>query len=388
MGNKIPNRLDNIQLKEQLQAEAEQAHIKSGLKSTICASVGSGKSKIAVNRIKKHLQMKKSPLVLFTGAREIYLETFKKELIKFGLEHCIPNIVFACVASLKNHIDREWDLIIVDESHLDIERILSFIERYEGSPAEILLLTGTPISEKNQTGRAIYRICPISYKKGLDDSIDETLINDYKISIIYHSLDEEDKYIKWGNFGMQTEKQKYAFLYKCYVNSFGRTRKKFPFELSQLKIFLKNLRSKRNLALRLLDRIPGKVLIYAGSISQAEEMGVPTYHSDLTKEHRKENLDAFIEGKIEKLCNVAGIRESANIPGLKYGIVMAPDASENSFEQTVGRFSRLVIGEVAHIMVLCARNTIEEVWLNNAMKRLKTTKINKVNIEQIENLYQ
>lgn len=389
-GNKFPDMNKNIQLKEELQQKAEQAHIQMGYKSTICASVGSGKSKIAVNRINSYKFKSNKPIhaILFAGAREIYLEMFKKELIKFELEHMISEITFCCVASLKKQIKVDWDLIIIDESHLDVERILEFLQVYKNKPCEILLLTGTPISEKNEIGREIYKICPISFRKGLDDSIDESLINDYRISIVYHSLNNEDKYIRYGAQAFQTEQQKYGWLYRCYQNSFNRTRKKFPFELNQLKLFFKNLKTKEEIALKLLRKIDGKVLVYAGSIEQSERMGMPVYHSKLKKEERVHILNSFITGDILSLCNIAGIRESANIPKLKFGIIMAPDASENNFEQTVGRFSRLVIGEVAHITVLCAKNTIEEVWLNNAMKRLDSTKINKVNIEQIENLYQ
>ena len=380
--------MDNIQRKEELQKAAEEAHMRAGYKSTICASVGSGKSKIAINRINAHKLMSTPAKVLFTGARDIYLEMFKKELIKFDLKQFIPEITFCCVASLKKYATEDWTLIIIDESHIDIERILAFIEVYKHKKCEILLLTGTPISERNEIGREIYKICPISYRKTLDSSIEDTLVNDYKITIVYHKLDNVNKYIPYGAQAHQSETQKYGFLLMRYNASFGQKRKKFPFELTELKRFFKNLKSKKEIALKLLEKINGKVLVYAGSIEQAEEMGMKTYHSKLDKATRKEVLSLFIEGKIKSLCNVAGIRESANIPELKYGIILAPDASENSFEQTVGRFSRLVIGEVAHIVVLCAKGTIEEVWVNNAIRKLETTKINKVNIEQIENLYQ
>jgi len=381
--------MDNIQLKEQLQEEAETAHKKCGYKSTICASVGSGKSKIAINRIKDWYGRTSSPKIIFTGAREIYLLTFKNELLKFGLEDRMDDITFCCVASLKNYAEIDWDLIIVDEAHKDIERIFSFINNFKNKrTCEILLLTGTPVTEKNYIAAEIYKICPISFRKNIDDSIKDTLVNDYEISIITHRLDETDKYIKYGNYGLQTERQKYNFLYKCWINSRLRSRRKFPFELANLKIFFKNLQSKKLLAEAILRKIKKKVLIYAGSIEQAQSMGMLTYHSNLNKQEREDNLDKFIKGGVDRLVNVAGIRESANIPNLKYGIIMAPDASENAFEQTVGRFSRLVIGEKAHIFVLCAVNTVEEVWVNKAIRRLDSTKINKINIEQIEDIYQ
>lgn len=375
----------SIEKKEELQREAEMAHAKMGYKSTICASVGSGKSKIAINRILSHFSRNdRIAKVLFTGAREIYLSTFKEELNKWGYGDWIDDVTFCCVASLKKHSTTDWDLIIVDESHLDVERILEFISIYKKKACEILLLTGTPIKETNPIGREIYNICPISYLKGIDTSIENELINDYHITIIMHELSDE-QYVKYGN-AWQSEKQKYGWLYKCYLNC-NKTRKKFPFELMNLKRFFKNLRSKEDIAEKLLEHIKGKVLIYAGSIDQAQMMQRYCYHSDLSKDERAANLKRFINGEIDALVNVAGIRESVNIPGLKYGVIMAPDASQNAFEQTVGRFSRLVIGDVAQVFVLCAKGTIEEVWINKAIKHLDSTKISKLNIEQIENIY-
>lgn len=378
--------MTNIELKEQLQQEAEKAHIAIGKKSMICAGVGSGKSVIAINRIKSYLKAKKQPQIIFSGARELYLNTFKQELKKWDLEDQIDKIQFCCVASLKNYTKKEWDMIIIDEAHLDVERILSFLHFYKNKKTEILLLTGTPISETGDIGKELYKICPISYRKSLDDSISDTIVNDYRIRIVYHSLDEDDKYIKYGNF-FQSERNKYNFLYKCYVNSFNSGRKKFPFELMQLKQFFKNLKSKEKAANLLLNKINSKVLVYAGNIEQCDKMGTYCYHSSMKKQDREKNLEDFINGNIDVLYNVNGIRESANIPNLKFGLIMAPDASPNAFEQIIGRFSRLLIGETADVVVLCAKNTIEEQWLNGAMRKLDRNKISKINLEEIEILY-
>ena len=98
-------------------------------------------------------------------------------------------------------------------------------------------------------------------------------------------------------------------------------------------------------------------------------------------------LNEFINSESNVLINVAGIRESVNIPNVKFGIIMTPGASPSNLEQTIGRFSRLVVGEIAQIIILCARNTLEEQWLRNSLIKLDRNKISKINIDQIENLY-
>ncbi len=377
-----------IELKEQLQTEAIESHLKHGKKSTICASVGSGKGVIAIKRIKSYLEGNTDPSgIIFAGGREIYLSTFKRELKQWNMEDVIPLITFACSSSLHKHKDRDWKLIIIDEVHTYSEANVNFIENYKNKECEILLLTGTPISWDSELGHRMYQIAPISFKRSIDANIKNELLNDYRIYILYHSLDDEDKYISYGHKAMQTEQNKYNWLLKSYLYRQYSSKRKFPLELMRIKQFFSNLKSKEQITKILLSQIQGKTLVYAGCIEQSEQFGLPTYHSGKKKKDREVVLEGFINDEFTTCINVAGIRESANIPGLKFGILMTPGASPGNLEQIVGRFSRLVVGEIAHLIILCARNTLEAQWLRNSLIKLDVNKISKINIDQIENLY-
>lgn len=307
---------------------------------------------------------------------------------KWGLSDEIKNITFSCSASLNKHKNIKWDLIILDEVHKNSEQNVNFIEHFKDTNCEILLLTGTPISENSEIGERMYKICPISFRKGIDDNIESTLLNDYRIYVLHHDLDSEVKYIPYGSKLMQTEITKYNWLSSAYRNSrFSSQRRKFPFELMRIKQFFNNLKSKENITKELISKIEGKLLVYAGCIEQAEKLPMPTYHSGIAKKERELILTDFINDKFLKMSNVAGIRESANVPNLKYGIIMTPGASESNLEQTIGRFSRLVVGEIARIIILCARGTLEEQWLRKSLMGLDVNKISKINLQQLENLY-
>lgn len=101
---------ESIRKKIEIQTAAENAHIKIGKRSTVCMSVGLGKSVLAINRIKTY---SKNAKILFVGAREIYSENFKKELEKFN---CVDySIKLICTGSFKKEVEEFWDLIIVDK---------------------------------------------------------------------------------------------------------------------------------------------------------------------------------------------------------------------------------------------------------------------------------
>lgn len=101
------------ELLTQIQLEAEEAHEFKNCKSTCALSVGLGKSKIAINRIEKILNKNPKANILFSSAREVYLENFKLELIKFDHENWLDKIDFCCNKSLKNK-DKIYDIIVVD----------------------------------------------------------------------------------------------------------------------------------------------------------------------------------------------------------------------------------------------------------------------------------
>jgi len=106
---------EQVRKKIEIQEEAEKAHEKFNCQSTVCMSVGLGKGKLAINRIEKQFIKNPNAKILFSGAREIYLQSFKKELKKFNHEDWIDDIIFCCVASLKNYNKEKFDLVIVDK---------------------------------------------------------------------------------------------------------------------------------------------------------------------------------------------------------------------------------------------------------------------------------
>lgn len=370
----------NLKAKIELQKEAETEHERLNCRSICCLSVGLGKTNVLINRLEKRFIKDKNSKILFATAREIYIENFLSELRKFNHEDWIDKIDTCCIASLKNYEKNIYDFICIDEFHKSSERSYLFIEdQYRNNPdIEILCLTGTP-------KKFSYPLLPISYSKTIDEAIEENLLNDYSIEIIYHKLEDIHKTIniqtKNTNYS-QTEELRYKYLINRYNKNRLTSNRKFPFELVQLKQFFKNLQTKENIANNLiLTRLKDKkTLIYAGSIEQATNLDLFAYHSKLSKEDRKTNYTNFFNGDITKLVNVEGLRESVSIPNLTDILLLSPDASESAFAQKLGRNLRLTVDQTANFIVLCAKGTIEEEWLNKAISKLDSSKIIKIYI--------
>lgn len=364
------NKIDKL---NQIQKEAEAAHLTCNKRSTVALSVGLGKSKLAINRIKTYSE---DSNIVFSGAREIYLDGFKSEMIKFGMEDRIDKLHFCCTPSLKNY-KHKCDLFIYDESHLSSEMAWHFMhDQLSLNPnIEILCLTGTP---GTQLTNALLTYCPISYEKLTDESITEGMLNDYEVVIVKHDLLEQFGSYKAKSY-VTSELKQYKWLENKYKTRSYNTKSKIPFEVVMMKKFFSHLKSKEIITKQLLGTLSdSKVLIYCGSIAQTSDLPYPSYHSDMDTEQRKNNFLSFLNGEINILTNVNGIRESVNVPNLKYGIIMKVDASKNGFEQCKGRFHRLSMGEMSTIYVLVANNTIEEEWIKKATMNIDQSKIREI----------
>jgi superfamily II DNA or RNA helicase len=316
----------------QIQNEAEKAHIKIGKKSITALSVGSGKSWLAINRLKDY---KKSDNIIFTGARKLYLENFKKEMKKAGVADWIEHIHFCCIASLSNY-KKVADFVIIDEAHIDSERSYEFCKKQikTNSNIEVLGLTGTPGTIHNNS---LLKILPISYSKLADDNVKNKTLNDYRINIILHDLDNTPGSYLTKKF-QTTEKRHYAYLEKKY-KSRPLGVNKFPFELSLIKQFLGKLSSKERVCNFILQNLPQgyKKLIYCGSIEQTKKFNYPSYHSKNSESVNKKTIEEFSKGFIDTITNVNGLREAISIPDLKYGIVLSAGASKAALEQIQGK---------------------------------------------------
>jgi len=225
-------------------------------------------------------------------------------------------------------------------------------------------------------------VAPISYSKKIDAAIEQGLLNDYKMFIVYHELEDKTpiylhKYKETTYY--KTERQQHDYLLRKYQQCSNKNG--FPFELVNLKLFFKNLSSKEKLAKLFLSTSlkDKKTLIYAGSIKQTKNFDIPPYHSELPKKERENNFNNFCDSKFLHLIDVNGIKESVNIQNLTHVLMMAPDASQNLFLQSLGRALRLIIGDVAQFIILCAKNSQEETWLNKASATIPPDKITKLN---------
>ena len=131
--------------------------------------------------------------------------------------------------------------------------------------------------------------------------------------------------------------------------------------------------SKEIYAIKLLNSINNKCIVFANTQEQADKLCMHSYHSN--NPDSENNLIAFKEGNIDKLSCVLQLSEGVNIPNLKQGIILHSYGNERKASQRIGRLLRLNPDEQSIIHILCYVDTIDKNWVESALKDFDSSKI-------------
>jgi len=144
---------------------------------------------------------------------------------------------------------------------------------------------------------------------------------------------------------------------------------------------LYDLKSKTELAKYMLDNIINhnlRLLIFCGSIKQAETLCDYTYHSKTTDEH----LNMFVNKKINRLACVQALNEGHNIPKVDAALIVQLNSNDKDLIQRIGRVIRLRDGHKANIWILSTIDTQDEKWVDKALSNFNNiVYINEKNIK-------
>ena len=378
------------EIKDKVQQEALQAIEDNNGRGIVVIATGGGKSRVPILYALKH-KIPGEEIALIVPSTELRDSDWEKHFIECGALDLYKNIERYCYASLPKIFNKKFSLVILDECHHITPLNFEFFQN--NSFKSIIALTATLPKEnikknllKNLGLNPIYRI-------SLDEAQEINLVAPYSIEIHYTTLDDTIKNVEAGNKNkrfLTTERKMYNYLTQKIAEIKGDNdledkilsiSEKKMVEMLTLKRMriIYNSKNKTELAKRILRNISKeeRVLIFSGSINQAEELCIHTYHS----KSKRIALDNFIKGKINRLSCVAALNEGKNIPNLDIGIITQVLSKDLNLIQRMGRIIRKRPDHEAKIYILCCKNTQDEIWLNSALKDLNKDNIKYFNYE-------
>lgn len=355
-------------------------------KTLFSMATGTGKSVLTIKILKKY----SGKYLLVTPTILLHKKNWKTEFEKFNCLDLYNNLDRCCYKSLHKYDLNNYDGVIFDEAHHLSVRQYNLLKKYLPILKEIglfskkvIALTATP-GKKGFTQKILKEIINNNiFDYNVDDAVDNEMINDFRIHVIYTELDNVNKNCLAGSKEKPfytTEKANYDYLTKTInelKNELQTTSGKIRY-LQKYQMFIRkrarmlyDLKSKITYIKSFLnqldkDRPKIKTVIFARTIEVAEELEKCSVHS----KSKKDFITPFIEDKIHRISSVDMLLEGYNLSRVEIGIITSP-FSERKFIQSLGRILRNDINKISDYYIFCVKNTVEEEWLKQSIENIK-----------------
>jgi superfamily II DNA or RNA helicase len=397
-------------LKDELQSKALKAFIEAGSRGTVCLETGSGKSKVAVDLIRSQENIKR---ILITSPRTLLQESWRKELIKWGLEWWRDGMW--TVGERQLHIDivniqtaykwsrQRYDLVILDEIHTmmtpEYSRLLD-----HNTFTYTLGLTATHDIDNDINDKQYYydKYCPIVYE--YYNSAEDGLINKTRFFIVNHDLSDKDRIIVKirGKEHEKGEKEYYEYLTERMKHGQNLMiaqgsedwfrdaslwfwqGKGTPQQKGAAAVYMNAIKARKNYLLnlpstgRIAKRISGgiraefpkaKVLVFSELTAQADRISKHTVHSKNSKKVNAQLIEDFNSGSVRELGSCNSLTLGLNLVGATHAVMESYIGSATKSKQKKGRLDRLATDEHADMWIIKVPGTQSEKWYKNMTKK-------------------
>jgi superfamily II DNA or RNA helicase len=363
---------EEISERGRIQNEANERWLGSGL-GTIVLAPGFGKTRVGIEISKKYNK------VLIVVPTTNLRDQWRRELIKWGNT---SEVRIECTKSAIK-ISEHYDLIIYDEIHMMLSEIYRKVLEI---PAKHRLgLTGTPPLNNL---KVLESLCPIIYKKTLQDALDAEAISEYTVQNIGVKFNAKDGYkyrlfdMKFKEAALALNKQKAVLGLADSVFDLARKYNKED-DKSLLTKFAKQYWSAMTMrkwmcyenesklleVLKILQAYPDKKwILFNKSIKFAEKLQklIPQsliYHSKLNNAKREEVLEKYSNTKKAVLIAVDALNAGLDVPDANAALEISYTSVPLTYQQRVGRVTRKEENKIALLINLYTIGTVEEKWL-------------------------
>ena len=336
-----------------------------------------GKTRIAINIIKRERPLRILWVTPNTELRDIDIP---REFIQWDAEDYLRNTTIVCWMSLAD-VEGYYDKVIFDEYQYITEANVEPFFNGQIQYNSIIGLSGT--HPKHQSKHELYRRLNLDIlaDMGIDEAVEMDLVSDYEITVVNVPMERELKEIQCGKppkTFMQTEYGNYNYLHEQAERYMSMAK-----IMNRMRAIQRSP-SKEKAAKYLIDNLPGRKLVFCGSIPQADRLSEHAYHSKNGKKG-KENLKNFIEEKIDLLTCVNSGGTGTTYRNVDHFIIVQSDSDRRG--NTTQKLARSLLKQhnyKAQIWFLCLEDTKDKVWVNSALESFNQDKISFVDIETLQ----
>lgn len=335
-----------------------------------------GKTKIAIDIIK---QNKYENILWVTESVKLRDVDIPAEFKKWSALGYLNATDVICYGTLKKIPNLElYDIIILDEiQNLTPDNGTCLLPLF--SP--ILGLTGT--MPKHEEKLDLYKelSLKILYEIGIEEAVDQGLIADYEIKVHKIYPNNTLKNIKAGSKAkpfMTTEYKQLDYINKSISKSYyiKGGEKLMQYLVMNRMHNIYNSPTKTAYAKDLIKSLKGRILIFAGSIAQAEELCKHTYHSKTNNA----GMFSFQEGIIDTLACVNSGGTGFTYTNVDHFIIVQANSNKKGdVTQKVARSFMKQKDYKASVHIIELIGTQDTVWVNSALESFEESKVTNIN---------
>ena len=362
-------------LRDQRQAEFAKQWMDGGEYGILYLCPRFGKIRTSINVLRNYAE---HCTVLIAYPDNKIKESWLADFEALGYDN--PNITFTTHLSLKKHVNKMFDIVIIDEIHLLSEAQIEVCKELFRENERVLGLTGTLAAGTKwmlETHLALY----VKAEYPLSRAIEEGIIVDYHITVVTTPLDNIVK----QKFGakVRTEKQQFDS-YGWVINKMeSEGRSSMFLRLARMRIIQSSL-AKKNLTKKIIQKHKDeRILIFCGVTKVADDLGIPSYHS---KSSEKKLFEDFAEGRGNHMAVVKIGNTGVTYKPLNRVVINYFDSNSENLAQKIQRCTAMEYNnpsKKAEIYILSSNEEVEMKWLQKALEFFDRTKIDFVNVKDL-----
>ena len=297
-------------------------------------------------------------------------ESWKEDFEELDFDDSI--VTYTTHLSIKKHVGKSFDVVIIDEIHLLSEAQIEACQKLFETNNVVLGLTGTLSSWSEKTLEEELDLHVLATYP-IEKAIEEGVIVDYEINVIKVPLDNSVLQDYKGK--KKTEKKHYdglSWVINKMQSSGGDT---MFLRLARMRVIQSSL-AKLNATKALLKNHKNeRVLVFCGTTKIADRLGIPSYHSKSTK---KEVFENFTEGEGNHLAVVKIGNTGVTYKPLNKIIINYFDSNGENLAQKINRCMAMEYDnpdKKAQIYIITTDEIVELKWLSKALEFFDKDKI-------------
>lgn len=327
-----------------------------------------GKIRTSINIFKSvEIQIKKKPKILITYPDKNIQQSWEDDIACTKYNN--DEVYYVTHISLGKVIDKDYDIIVVDEIHLLSAKQKSNLRilRKANKKAQLIGLSGT-LSEKTEIELKTELKLPVIIDYPIEQAISDGLISDYRIHIIKVNLDNQIIVDKKKN---RTEKQQHDAL--SYV-----IQKRGPslfLNLARMRV-IQNSSAKVRKSKIILDKLKDKrVLVFCSNNKTAKELGCKVHTAKI---NTQAEFEKFIKNSGKNthyaVCKIGNT--GVSFKDLSHILVCAFDSNSENLTQRICRSLILdAKDKISNIYIVTSTEKTELRWLEKSLEFFDQNKV-------------